>query len=346
VVTVIIQGLALAGLVLRLLFIRSIDALRERRYGPLQAGLASAIRLWSLGEGDAGDVVRALRRLGAARAIKAVVWASSRVSGQAWEDLVRALAREPWVAQARRKSRARHWPARRDCARLLSVTAKPEDTAEVIRLLRDPHPAVSIAIVPALERLESDALDTAILDRLPGLGPVLLAYFAWTIRRYSTRIAGPLAERLRAADGPTAVRLAEFGVHLQDPALRPVFLALAAHADPEMRVRSARALGRDPGDEVSPVLERLARDEVWQVRLHAVRALGRIAAPESLAVAREALGDPVHWVRLRAGAALLRLGEPGRQALAEAASGEDAGARDVARLLLPLPAWTLEDVAA
>ena len=75
-------------------------------------------------------------------------------------------------------------------------------------------------------------------------------------------------------------------------------------------------------------------------------SLGRIAAPASLDVLGAALHDPVHWVRLRAGVALLRLGEPGRQVLTRAGSGGDADARDVARLLLSLPAWSLENVSA
>jgi HEAT repeat protein len=205
---------------------------------------------------------------------------------------------------------------------------------------------VSIAIVPALERLQSPELTAAVIERLPHLTPVVLAYLAWTMRRSGAPIAASIVELLRDADGPATVRLAEFGAHLGDPSLRASFVTLAEHGDREVRARAALGLASMPGDEVVVALERLARDDAWQVRLQAIKALGRIAAPACLGTLRDALSDPIHWVRLRAGGALARLGDPGRQALAAATAGENAAARDVARLMLSLPAWSLEDVTA
>ena len=346
VVTLIVQACFLIGLLLQIATIRILDVIRDRRMAPLLSRFERTLRLWSLGEAPVQDVVLALRPLGRARAIRALSQASSRTEGKDWRALGDALAGESWVRGTRRSLSSRRWWKRRECARLLSVTATPEDVRAVVRLLRDPHPAVSIAIVPALERLQGPELTAAVIERLPHLTPVVLAYHAWTLRRSGAPVAASIIGLLRDADGPMTVRLAEFGAHLADPALRPSFIALAGHANPEVRARAARGLATMSNDQVVEVLERLARDDAWQVRLQAVKSLGRIAAPSCLGVLRAALADPVHWVRLRAGGALARLGDPGRQALAVASAGEDAGARDVARLMLSLPGWSLEDVTA
>lgn len=346
IVTLVIQACFLIGLLLQIVTIRVIDVVRDRRVAPLLYRLERALRLWPLGQAPGEEIILALRRLGHARAIRALDQASLRMGREDWKALGDALAGEAWVSAARKGISSRRWWKRRECARLLSVTATPEDIPSVTRLLRDPHPAVSIAIVPAFERLQSPEMTAAVIERLPHLTPVVLSYYAWTMRRSGAPIGASIVALLRDADGPGTVRLAEFGVHLADPVLRPAFVALAGHADPEVRARAARGLATMPTDQVVLVLERLTRDDAWQVRLQAVKALGRIATPSRLGALRAGLHDQAHWVRLRAGGALARLGDQGRQILTAASTGEDAGARDVARLVLSLPAWSMEDVAA
>lgn len=358
IVTLIVQGAFLSGLLFQILTIRGLDRMRSRRDGPLVQSVQRTLSRWANGEADVGDVVAALRPLGGRRAIRVLAEAADRARGEAWETLVTRLALEPWVVETRRQSTSRRYWHRRERARLLSVTATLDDLPEVIRLLEDRHPAVSIAIVPALERVQGPALTGAVLGLLPRLPPALIAYFGWTLRRSGAPVATDLIGRLRDSEGTTTLRLAEFGAHLADPALRPCFLALAGSANPEIRARAAVALGTMPGAGAVEAVERLARDEAWQVRLQAVKALGRLGAHSSLVVLSDALRDPMHWVRLRAGGALMRLGEAGRQVLVRAAAlpeagssrgpetDAEAGARDVAHLLLTQPGWALEDVAA
>lgn len=342
----LIQGALLVALVVQIVLLRLLNTRRDRRDRPRREAFDAAIGSLARGEGEARAVVLALRRLGRSKAVGALAWAATQVRQDAWDGLVHALKRERWVAAVRRQAGSRRWWERREVARLLAVTAAEEDASPVIRFLRDAHPAVSIAIVPALERIAGDDLTSAVLERLPRLSPVMLAYHAWTMRRSRAQIAGPLRAALLAAEGPEAERLAEFGARLEDPSLRTCFLALADHSDPEVRARAARALARTPDPATTGALERLARDAAWQVRLQAVRSLGRIAAASSLEVLDAALHDEEHWVRLRAGGALLHLGAPGRAVLERSAAGGDPGASSVARLLLTLPPWTLGEVTA
>lgn len=358
VVTLIVQGAFLSALLFQILTIRGLDRMRSRRESPLVQQVHRILRRWANGDAEVREVVAALRLIGGSLAIRVLAEAADRARGEAWETLVTGLASETWVVATRRLTRSRRYWDRRERARLLSVIATKDDTPEVIHLLEDPHPAVSLAIVPALERVQSPALTGAVLGLLPRLPPALIAYFGWTLRRSGARVAPQLITTLRDSVGVTTLRLAEFGAHLADPALRPCFLALAGSADPEIRARAAVGLGTMPGEGTIETVERLARDEAWQVRLQAVKVLGRIGATSSLVVLSDALRDPMHWVRLRAGGALMRLGAEGRQVLVRTAGPPDAGlprgpgadveagARDVARLLLSQPGWALEDVAA
>jgi HEAT repeat protein len=151
---------------------------------------------------------------------------------------------------------------------------------------------------------------------------------------------------LRRSDDPALARLAEFAGRLGEPALRERLTALADHADPEVRVQSARALGSFPHRESVTALTRLVTDAEWPVRAQAVRSLGMIADATTLPFVRAALRDPIWWVRLRAALALMRLAGPGRNALLDAEVGADANARDMAKLILGLPPQALAEFAA
>src|SRR5438309_10055406 len=110
----------------------------------------------------------------------------------------------------------------------------------------------------------------------------------------------PSQKRLRRADDPALPRLAEFAARLGEPALRERLTALADHADPEVRIQAARALGSFPHRESVAALKRLATDDGWAVRAQAVRSLGMIADVSTRPLLKSALRDDVWWVRLRA----------------------------------------------
>jgi len=274
-----------------------------------------------------------------------VTW-SARVPGERWRRLASGLERERWARRVRRNSNSGRWWKRLETARFLSVAATPADTPRLLKLLRDPHPAVHIAAVATLERVESAPLATAALERLPQLAPTVGAYYAGMLRRSRTVVVQLLLTRLRRTNDPALARLAEFAARLQEPALRESLTALAGHPDAEVRTQVARALGAFPHPESTPALTRLAGDAAWPVRAQAARSLGMLADPATLPLVHAALRDPDWWVRLRSGLALTRFGSAGRNALLAAEVGADTSARDMARLVLGLSPQALAEFAA
>jgi hypothetical protein len=71
-----------------------------------------------------------------------------------------------------------------------------------------------------------------------------------------------------------------------------------------------------------------------------------IADATTLSLVRELVRDPIWWVRLRAALALMRFGRTGRNALLEIEVGGNVEARDVAKMILGLPAQALAEFAA
>jgi HEAT repeat protein len=304
------------------------------------------MRRWAAGTAPLAGVMVGLSRLPVPLAIDALVKWSARVPGERWRQLALALEQHWWARLVRTNSGSARWWKRLECARFLSVAAMPGDAARLIRLINDPHPAVHVAAVASLERIENSALTLAALERLPRLAPTVQAYYAAMLRRSRPVVIDHLQKRLRRVDDAALARLAEFACRLGEPALRERLTALADHPSAEVRIQAARALGSFPHRESVAALKRLASDSAWQVRAQAMRSLGMITDVTTLPLVRAALRDGEWWVRLRAALALMRFAATGRNALLEAEVGADADARSVAKLVLGLPAQALAEFAA
>jgi hypothetical protein len=321
--------------------------LRSRaRMRPKRSAVDAAMQRLAMGQADVGVVITRLARLPVPLAVDALVTWSPKIPSDHWGRLATALEHQWWARLVRANTRSARWWKRLETARFLSVAATPRDTARVLRLVRDPHPAVHIAAVATLERLESAALATAALERLPKLTPTVGAYYAGMLRRSRPVVVQLLLRMLSRGDDPALPRLTEFAARLQEPGLRVRLTALAVHGDPEVRTQAARALGTYPHADSRTALGRLVKDPVWTVRAQAVRALGILADPESLPLVRAAASDPEWWVRLRAGLALTRFGSAGQHALLQADVGPDPDARDMAHLILGLSPQALAEFAA
>jgi HEAT repeat protein len=340
------QGVLLAALLILIVLNRWFRLRRRARDNPRRQAVEDAMQRWALGQAQERDVLAGLARLPVSLAVDALVTWSARVPGDRWRRLADGLEREWWARVVRSNSKSGRWWKRLETARFLSVAATPADTARLLTLLRDPHPAVHIAAVATLERVESAALATAALDRMPYLAPTVGAYYAGMLRRSRKTVLQLLLTRLRHTDDPALARLAEFAARLQEPALRESLTTLASHADAEVRTQVARALGAFPHHESILALTRLVGDAAWTVRAQAARSLGMLADPATLPLLHAALGDPNWWVRLRSGLALTRFGSAGRNALLAAEVGADPGTRDMARLVLGLSPQALAEFAA
>ncbi len=345
-IVALVQGVLLAALVTLIILNRWFRLRRRARVHPRMVALNEVMQRWALGTAEVGNVVLRLSRVPAPLAVDALVTWSARVAGDRWRSLGTVLRDHWWARMVRANSDSIRWWKRLECARLLSVVATPEDAPRVLKLLRDPHPAVHIAAVATLERLENPALIAAALERLPRLAPTVGAYYTGMLRRSRPLVVQLLLKLLQRTEDPALPQLVEFAGRLKEPALRERLTTLTAHASVEVRIQAARALGTFPHADSIAALTRLARDEAWEVRAQAMRSLGLIADPTTVPLLREALRDPEWWVRLRAGLALTRFGPPGRNALLEAEVGADSATRDMARLILGLSPQALAEYAA
>ena len=345
-IVALVQGVLLAGLIALIILNRWFRLRRSARLLPRRAAVDDAMRRWAAEAGPLAAVLVGLSHLPMPLAIDALVGWSARVPGERWRELAGALEHQWWARLVRTNSSSARWWKRLECARFLSVVARPDDIARLVRLVNDPHAAVHVAAVASLERIESTPLTLTALERLPQLAPTVQAYYASMLRRSRPVVIQHLLKRLRHGDDPALPRFAEFAVRLAEPALRERMTALAAHPNLEVRIQVARALGCFPHRESVAALTLLAADAAWEVRAQAARSLGMIADATTLALVRAGLRDAVWWVRLRAGLALMRFGAAGRNALLEVEVGADPEARNVAKLILGLPSQALAEFAA
>ena len=346
VVVALFQGVLLASFIVLVVLNRWFRVRRRLQVHPRRVALDQAMQGWAAGTADLEDVLTRLRRVPTPVAIDALVSWTARVSGERWQALAAAVERQGWARLVRANFRSWRWWKRLECARLLSVVARPTDTRRVLRLLADPHPAVHIAAVATLERVESPALIAAALEGLRRSPPTVQAYYAGMLRRARPLVIQQLLGHLSRTHRPGLVGLAEFAVRLRDPALREPLTGLATHADAEVRAQSARALGHFPHGHSISALRGLANDPEWPVRAQAARSLGMIADPTTLPTLVGLLRDVAWWVRLRAGLALTRFGPAGRKILVDAAGEQATAARAVADLVLGLSPPAIAEYSA
>lgn len=345
-VVAVVQGVLLGALIVLIVLNRWFRLRRSSRLKPRQDAIDASMRRWAAGTAPLAGVLLGLSRLPAPLAIDAIVKWSARVPGERWRQLALALEHNWWARLVRANSSSARWWKRLECARFLSVAAVSRDVARLQRLISDRHPAVHVAAVASLERLEDTSLTLTALKRLPHLAPTVQSYYAAMLQRSRPVVIDHLQKQLRRTEDPALARFAEFAARLSEPALRERLTALADHRDPEVRIQAARALGSFPHRESVAALKRLIADDAWQVRVQAARSLGMITDAGTLPLVKAALRDDVWWVRLRAALALMRFAAAGRNALLEAEAGDDPSARATAKLVLGLPAQALAEFAA
>ena len=315
---------------------------RARTAGP-RAEVEQAWRAHVAHTAPPAGMLKQLRRLPRDVALDTVLHLAPRTAPGVWRGLAAAIAIQPWARAIRAGARSSHWWRRLDAGRLLTITGGSADAPALVRLLSDPHPAVVISVIGAVEQVQSPVLFAAVLERLPQLAPSVQAYAAATLRRVRHALVPMLTAYLTGPrERPGLVAYVELAGRLEIPELKVPITRLADHGDFEVRVAVARALALYPGPESTEALRRLTEDKTWQVRARAVQSLGKLGTPE-LALFGRALRDRAWWVRLRGALALARAGVGGRHALLDAETGSDAFARDMARLVLGLPPPALEE---
>ena len=196
-IVAIVQGALLAALLVLIVLNRWFRLRRSSRLNPRREAVDASMRRWAAGTAPLAGVLVGLARLPTPLAIDALVKWSARVPGERWRQLAQALEHTWWARLVRTNSMSARWWKRLESARFLSVAAMPRDVARLTRLINDRHPAVHVAAVACLERMENTALTLTALDRLPQLAPTVQAYYAAMLLRSRPVVVEHLQKRLR-----------------------------------------------------------------------------------------------------------------------------------------------------
>ena len=109
----------------------------------------------------------------------------------------------------------------------------------------------------------------------------------------------------------------------------------AGHPDKELRIRTARTLGRLLVPASARILSALAADPEWEVQAQAIRSLGNLQDWKTLPILVKAIFSPNWHVRYNAGYGLAAFGLIGVLQLQEISrQKEDHYAADMAAMVL------------
>jgi HEAT repeat protein len=243
------------------------------------------------------------------------------------------LERNRHVA-AERRSLLAESPLRREmAARRLGLLPCPRSRRALRAAIGDAPEAVAYAAARALAR---DG-DLRTLDWLL-THPELLAHrttgqWAQLLLAFGRHALPRLREAVeRGLDDPGVLRAAIEVLGLRrHAAAAPAIERRLRHDEIEVRIASARALGRIQAGPSSDALLHALRDVRWPVRAQAAWALGRLGRDEAVPALAICLTDRAWWVRRHAAYALAALGERGAAALRLSIQGSaDPYARDIA----------------
>lgn len=181
--------------------------------------------------------------------------------------------------------------------------------AEAAALLPEVGVPARLALIGAFGEVQDPAAVSALLEaRRDPDERVRLAAVAGLGMHRDDRAVSALLEILQRALPGCAPVIEALG-HQGDPRAVPALVPFAAHPDPDVRARAARALGAMRAPEALEAVLSVARDLVAGVRLAAVEALVGHDDPRALAATIAGLRDSDRAVRLAAVAALRRRGD-------------------------------------
>lgn len=231
--------------------------------------------------------------------------------------------RSPWLA------------TRLQNVRLFVDFSTPEEAVHLVKLLHD-KPVVRLAALNALTGIASPDTLAIIFDLFEkDPRPNFYAYsniFNSLGQRIEPYLRASLRKPLPA--GKLAL-LVEMAGRLVFRGLYRDVVPFAGHADKELRIRTARTLGRLLVPASAPTLCALAADPAWEVQAQAFRSLGSLQDWKTLPVVARGLYSPSWHVRYNAGYALAAFGLVGVLELQSVSrQRKDRFAADMAAMVL------------
>jgi hypothetical protein len=317
---------------IRRLFIEARDRKDRRIYDEMEANLLEVL---TARDGRRGAFAFAGKYRSRPRVLKRLLVAyREAIVGRSLEPLkvifertirARCLSelRSPWLA------------TRLQNVRLFVDFSRPEEAVHLVKLLHD-KPVVRLAALNALTSIASPETLAHIFDLFEkdpepnlyaysnifySLGPRIEPFIRASLKKpLSTEKAGLLVE--------IAGRLLFRGLFRD-------IIGFARHPDKELRIRTARTLGRLLVPVSVKILTDLAADPSWEVQAQAIRSLGNLQDWKTIPIMVKALFSP-HWhVRYNAGFGLAAFGLVGVLQLQEISrQKEDRFAADMAAMVL------------
>lgn len=277
----------------------------------------------------------ARRHRSRARVLKRLLVAyREALSGRALEPL-KTIFERTIRARCLRELRSPFLATRLQNVRLFVDFSRPEEAAHLIRLLND-KPVVRLAALNALTGIATGDTVAVIFDRFErDPEPNIYAYsnvfnsLGQTIEPFvRTALREPLASGKHALLVEMAGRLLLRGLY-------PDVVRFALSPDKELRIRTARTLGRLLVPASRRVLMALATDPEWEVQAQAIRSLGNLQDWRAIPLLVKALFSPNWHVRFNAGYGLAAYGLVGVLQLQEVSrQKEDRYAAEMAAMVL------------
>jgi len=219
--------------------------------------------------------------------------------------------------------------------RLFVDFSRPEEAVHLVKLLHD-KPVVRLAALNALTGIASRETLSYIFDLFESDPAPNLYVYSNIFSSLGQRTEPFIRASLRKPLPPEKLGLlVEMTGRLFLRGLYSDIVGFAKHADKELRIRTARTLGRMLIPASVKVLTALAADPAWEVQAQAVRSLGSLQNWKTLPLLAKALFSP-HWhVRYNAGYGLAAFGLVGVLQLQEISrQKEDRYAADMAAMVL------------
>ena len=231
--------------------------------------------------------------------------------------------RSPWLA------------TRLQNVRLFVDFSRPEEAVHLVKLLHD-KPVVRLAALNALTGIASQDILSVIFDLFENDPEPNFYAYSNIFNSLGQGIEPFLGASLRKPlpSGKLAL-LVEMAGRLLLRGLYTDIVRFAGHPDKELRIRTARTLGRLLVPTSSRILSALAADPEWEVQAQAIRSLGNLQDWRTLPILAKGLFSPNWHVRYNAGYGLAAFGLLGILELQEISrQKEDVYAADMATMVL------------
>jgi hypothetical protein len=317
---------------IRRLFIEARDRKDRRIYDEMEADLLEVL---TARDGRRGAFAFAGKYRSRPRVLKRLLVAyREAIVGRSLEPL-KVIFERTIRTRCLRELRSPWLATRLQNVRLFVDFSRPEEAVHLVKLLHD-KPVVRLAALNALTSIASPDTLAHIFDLFEkdpepnlyaysnifySLGPRIEPFIRASLKKpLSTEKAGLLVEM--------AGRLLFRGLFRD-------IIGFARHPDKELRIRTARTLGRLLVPVSVKILTDLAADSSWEVQAQAIRSLGSLQDWKTIPIMVKALFSPNWHVRYNAGYGLAAFGLVGVLQLQEISrQKEDRFAADMAAMVL------------